>query len=59
MSKTFNNQYPECKSKDIKEIYEEFLYTCKQAIKLGATIIGRCCGSSPKHIILLRNKVIR
>ena len=45
----------------IKEIYsdEEFLYTCNHAIKLGASIIGGCCGSSPRHIKLLKNRVIR
>ena len=45
----------------IKEIYsdEEFLYTCNHAIKLGASIIGGCCGSSPRNIKLLKNRVIR
>jgi S-methylmethionine-dependent homocysteine/selenocysteine methylase len=38
---------------------EEFLSICKQAIKLGASIIGGCCGSSAKHISLLKNKIIR
>ena len=46
---------------NIVEIHsdEEFLSTCKQAIKLGANIIGGCCGSSPKHIKLLSDKVNR
>jgi len=45
---------------NIQEIHsdEEFLSICKQAIKLGASIIGGCCGSSPKHIKLLSDKVI-
>ena len=46
---------------NIKEIHsdEEFLYTCNHAINLGASIIGGCCGSSPKHISLLRDRVIK
>ena len=42
---------------DIENIYsdEEFLETIQSSIKLGATIVGGCCGSSPKHINLLKN----
>ena len=37
---------------NIKELHsnKEFLYTCKNAINLGATIIGGCCGTTPSHI---------
>ena len=44
---------------NIKNIYsdEEFLKTIQSSIKLGATIAGACCGSSPKHINLLKNSL--
>lgn len=32
---------------------EDFLNLCKNAIDLGASIIGGCCGSSPHHIELI------
>ena len=43
---------------NIKEIHsdEEFLHTYKNAIKLGASVIGGCCGSTPKHIKLLKKQ---
>ena len=41
---------------NIKTIYSdnEFLRVSKKAIASGATIVGGCCGSSPKHIKLLK-----
>ena len=44
---------------NIKNIYsdEEFLEIIESSIKLGATIVGGCCGSSPKHINLLKNSL--
>ena len=41
---------------NIKELHsdKEFLYTCKKAINLGATIIGGCCGTNPNHIKILK-----
>lgn len=38
---------------------EEFLLLCKQAIDLGATVIGGCCGTSPRHIKLLTDSFIQ
>ena len=37
---------------------EEFLLLCKKAIDLGASIIGGCCGTSPRHIKLLTDNFI-
>ena len=34
---------------------EEFLSLCKNAIDLGASIIGGCCGTRPMHIKLLKD----
>ena len=44
---------------NIENIYsdKEFLEIIKASIKLGATIVGGCCGSSPKHINLLKNSL--
>ena len=32
---------------------EKFLNIIQKSIKLGATIVGGCCGVSPKHINLI------
>jgi len=37
---------------------DEFIMLCKNAIELGANIIGGCCGTSPRHIKLLTDKFI-
>ena len=37
---------------------EDFLNLCKNAIDLGASVIGGCCGTSPRHIKLLRDNLI-
>tara|TARA_B110000014_G_C20126592_1_gene600827 strand:+ start:5819 stop:6679 length:861 start_codon:yes stop_codon:yes gene_type:complete len=37
----------------------KFLKLCKNAIDLGATVIGGCCGTSPRHIKLLRDNFIK
>ena len=44
---------------NIENIYsdKEFLEIIEASIKLGATIVGGCCGSSPKHINLLKNSL--
>jgi len=44
---------------NIENIYsdKEFLEIIESSIKLGATITGGCCGSSPKHIKLLKNSL--
>ena len=34
---------------------EEFLSIAKEALDLGANVLGACCGSSPKHINLIKN----
>ena len=36
---------------------EDFINICKDAINLGASIIGGCCGSSPRHIKLLLDRL--
>ena len=36
---------------------EDFLNLCKNAIDLGASVIGGCCGTSPRHIKLLRDNL--
>ena len=38
---------------------EEFLSVATKAVKLGATILGGCCGSSPYHIKLLHDEFIK
>ena len=35
----------------------EFLDLIKNAVGLGVTVIGGCCGSSPRHIELLKNLI--
>ena len=39
----------------IKHYYsdDEFVMLCKNAVDLGACIVGGCCGTSPRHIKLL------
>tara|TARA_Y100000590_G_scaffold44242_1_gene47120 strand:+ start:311 stop:1168 length:858 start_codon:yes stop_codon:yes gene_type:complete len=37
---------------------EDFLKLCENAITLGASIIGGCCGTSPRHIKLLTKNFI-
>lgn len=37
---------------------EDFLNLCKNAIDLGASVIGGCCGTSPRHIKLLRDNLL-
>ena len=37
---------------------EDFLNLCKKAIDLGASVIGGCCGTSPRHIKLLRDNLL-
>ena len=36
----------------------EFIHLTKNAAKLGATVVGGCCGSNPKHIELLKNLIL-
>ena len=36
----------------------EFVDLTKNAVKLGATVVGGCCGSNPKHIELLKNLIL-
>ena len=36
----------------------EFLDLIKNAVGLGVTVIGGCCGSSPRHIELLKNLIL-
>ena len=38
---------------------EGFLDLCKNAIELGASILGGCCGTSPRHIKLLKDNFLR
>jgi homocysteine S-methyltransferase len=38
---------------------EQFLDLCKNAIDLGASVLGGCCGTSPRHIKLLRDNFLR
>ena len=38
---------------------EEFLDLCKNAIELGASVLGGCCGTSPRHIKLLKDNFLR
>ena len=42
---------------NIKHIHDDddFVRLCKRAVELGASVIGGCCGSSPRHISLLKN----
>ena len=40
---------------DQYESDEKFLAISKEAVDLGASVLGGCCGSSPKHIDLLVN----
>ena len=44
----------------IKELSsdQEFLATARMAVDLGANILGGCCGSSPRHIRLLRKEFL-
>jgi len=35
----------------------EFIDLTKNAVKLGATVVGGCCGSNPQHIELLKNLI--
>ena len=46
---------------DIKKLYSDkvFLSTTEKAINLGASLIGGCCGSSPRHIRLLHETFIK
>ena len=37
---------------------DKFVTLCKEAINLGATVIGGCCGTSPQHIKLLKDNFI-
>jgi len=36
---------------------EEFLFLIKEVIQLGASIIGGCCGSNPKHINMIKSQL--
>ena len=38
---------------------EDLLKVSKEAIDQGATLIGGCCGSSPKHIKLLHDEFVK
>ena len=38
---------------------DEFLTLCKNAIDLGASVIGGCCGTSPRHIKILTDNFIK
>ena len=38
---------------------DEFLKLCKNAIDLGASVIGGCCGTSPRHIKILTDNFIK
>jgi len=38
---------------------EEFMDLIKYSISLGATILGGCCGSSPKHIQLIKTYLLK
>ena len=46
---------------NIKDLFsdDQFLSVSKNAIALGATLIGGCCGSTPKHIRLLHDAFIK
>ena len=37
---------------------EDFLRMVDKVIELGVSVIGGCCGSSPKHINLIKNQLI-
>ena len=37
----------------------QFLRLCESAINLGASVIGGCCGTSPRHIKLLKDNFIK
>ena len=37
---------------------DQFITLCKESIDLGATVIGGCCGTSPRHIKLLKDNFI-
>ena len=37
---------------------EDFMDLIEYSISLGATILGGCCGSSPKHIQLIKNHLL-
>ena len=49
---------PDGNIKDISS-NEEFLSVANNAVDKGATLIGGCCGSSPKHIRLLHDTFIK
>ena len=36
---------------------KEFISLCKAAVALGASVVGGCCGTSPRHIKLLVEKL--
>jgi|TARA_B100000809_G_C15117516_1_gene523015 homocysteine S-methyltransferase len=38
---------------------DEFLKLCKNAIDLGASVVGGCCGTSPRHIKILTDNFIK
>ena len=44
----------------IDNIYpdEDFMDLIKNSVSLGASILGGCCGSSPKHIQLIKNYLL-
>ena len=35
---------------------DEFLSLMRKAVQNGATILGGCCGSTPRHITLIKNE---
>jgi len=37
---------------------DAFLTLCKNAMDLGASVLGGCCGTSPRHIKLLIDNFI-
>ena len=37
---------------------QEFMSLCKVALNLGASVVGGCCGTSPRHIKLLVDKLL-
>ena len=43
----------------INEIHstKEFINLVKEALSLGASVIGGCCGSNPEHIKLIKNNI--
>ena len=50
---------PECKG-IIKKITSNnnFLSLMNKALNSGAKILGGCCGTSPRHITLIKNKFL-